>query len=371
MRRIKGTYTHSLRNWPFFEWDSDKVYPLLTRVRHKQGRLKGNMEMLGFVMRNETTWSTLSDDVLKSTEIEGEFLKPDQVRSSVARQLGLKMPGLVKSDRNVDGVVEMMLDATQNYNKKLTRERLFAWHASLFPGGYSGLHKITVGQWRKGNKGPMQVVSGPMGRERIHFEAPDASKVNEEMKLFFFWFNSKLQIDSVIGSAIAHLWFVTIHPFDDGNGRIARALADMLLTRSDDDSQRFYSMSAQIMKERKAYYEILEKTQKGTLEITEWLIWYLNCFDRTLDVTEVRLKSVLKKNHFWDKHQNTEVNERQRRMINRLFDGFEGKLTSGKWAKMNKCSTDTALRDIQDLVKKKVLKQDEAGGRSTGYLLRS
>lgn len=370
MRGIKGTYIHLQKDWPFFVWNSDKLLPLLTRVRHKQGRLKGNMEMLGFVMRSETTLITLSDDVLKSTEIEGEFLNPDQVRSSVARQLGLKVPGLIKSDRNVDGVVEMMLDATQNFNQKLTKERLFAWHASLFPTGYSGMHKITVGQWRQGVKGPMQVVSGPLGRERVHFEAPDAKKVNEEMKLFFFWFNSKQQIDSVIGSAIAHLWFVTIHPFDDGNGRIARALADMLLTRSDDDSQRFYSMSAQIRKDRKAYYEILEKTQKGNLDITEWLMWYLNCLDRALDVTDARLKSVLKKTQFWDKHTKTEINERQRKMINRLFDGFDGKLTSGKWAKMNKCSTDTALRDLQDLVKKKILKQDDAGGRSTGYLLR-
>lgn len=369
MRRITGTYIHLQKHWPEFAWNMEKLLPLLTQVRYKQGRVKGYMEALGLVIRKETTLLTLTADVIKSTEIEGEFLNAEQVRSSVARQLGIKVAGLVKSDRDVDGVVEMMLDATQNYEKKLTKERLFGWHSLLFPSGRSGVHKITVGKWRKGLKGPMQVVSGAMGKERVHFEAPDAARLNEEMKLFLFWFNGTHQMDAVISSAIAHLWFVTIHPFDDGNGRIARALADLLLTKSDDDAQRFYSMSSQIRLERKAYYDILEKTQKGDLNITEWLIWYLNCLDRALDVTDLGLKTVLQKTKFWDVHLKAQVNERQRKMINKLFDGFEGKLTSTKWAKMNKCSADTALRDIQDLMKKKILKSDGAGGRSTGYVL--
>lgn len=370
MRMIGGTYIHLQEGWPGFYWDSDQLLNVLTRVRHKQGLLKGKMEMMGFERQSETTWQTVTDDVLKSTEIEGEFLNPEQVRSSVARQLGMKKPGLIKSDRDVDGVVEMMLDATQNFDKKLNKQRLFGWHAALFPTGYSGMRKITVGSWRTGSKGPMQVVSGVLGKEKVHFVAPDAKRVNEEMKLFFFWFNNKHQIDAVISSAIAHLWFVTIHPFDDGNGRIARALADMLLTRSDGDAHRFYSMSAQIRNERKAYYEILEKTQKGNLDITEWLMWYLKCLERSLDTSEARLKIVLKKTQFWDKHHRIEINERQRKILNMLFDGFEGKLTTGKWAKLCKCSADTALRDIQDLIKKNILKQDASGGRSTGYLIR-
>jgi Fic family protein len=369
MRRINGTYIHLQEEWPAFSWDHEVLLPLLTRVRHKQGRVKGNMEVLGSQAQSEATWLNVSSDVLKSSEIEGELLNADQVRSSVARHLGLKMPGLVKSDRNIDGVVEMMLDATQNFDKKITKERLCSWHSLLFPDGSNSVHKITVGKYRKGVRGPMQVVSGAAGRERVHFEAPDAKRLEQEMKFFMAWMNNWAAFDAVIASAVAHLWFVTIHPFDDGNGRIARALADMLLARSDQDTHRFYSMSAQIRSERKAYYEILEKTQKGNLDITEWLVWYLNCLDRALDATDARLKTVLKKTAFWDKHSRTEVNERQRKVVNKLFDGFEGKLTSTKWAKMTKCSSDTALRDIQDLIKKKILKSDGSGGRSAGYVL--
>lgn len=362
-------YIHLLPKWPDFTWSHEQVLPELSALRHKQGRLKGYMEVLGFVLRNETTLQTLTLDVLKSTEIEGEFLNSDQVRSSIARRLGMDIAGLVPADRNVDGVVEMMLDATQNFQKPLTKERLFAWHASLFPSGRSGLYKITVGDWRDNEKGPMQVVSGAMGKEKVHFEAPEAKRLEKEMKLFLKWLNKKDDLDAVIKSAMAHFWFVTIHPFDDGNGRIARAIADMYLTKADGDQQRFYSMSAQIRLDRKAYYAILEKTQSGSLDITKWLLWYLNCLDKALNVSEKVLKSVLTKTRFWDTHRNTVINERQRVMINKLFDGFDGKLNSSKWAKIAKCSADTALRDIQDLMTKNILKKEAAGGRSTNYVL--
>lgn len=367
MRRI---YIHQQKNWPDFQWDFEAVLPLLSSVRHKQGRLKGYMEGLGFALRSETTLQTLTLDVLKSSEIEGELLNQEQVRSSIARRLGMDIAGLVPADRNVDGVVEMMLDATKNYSKRLDGERLFGWHSALFPAGRSGTHKITVGKWRHNEKGPMQVVSGAMGKEKVHFEAPEADVLKREMKLFFQWFNSQSDPDPVLKSAIAHLWFVTIHPFDDGNGRIARAIADMQLARADGDDQRFYSMSAQIRLDRTAYYTILEKTQKGKLDITEWLLWYLNCLDRALNVTDQSLQTVIRKTKFWDLHTQTHVNERQRLMINKLFDGFTGKLNSSKWAKIAKCSPDTALRDINDLIAKNILEKEEAGGRSTGYVLK-
>lgn len=369
MRRIRPEYIHQLNDWPYFTWDHEAVLPVLSNVRHRQGRLKGYMEVLGFALRNETTLQTLTLDVLKSTEIEGEVLSADQVRSSIARKLGMDIAGLIPADRNVDGVVEMMLDATQNYAGVLSQDRLSGWHSALFPTGRSGVHKITVGDWRTNEKGPMQVVSGAMGKEKIHYEAPEASRLKKEMKSFLAWFNSKQATDAVIKSAIAHLWFVTIHPFDDGNGRIARALADMLLTRADGDRQRFYSMSAQIRLERTLYYEILEKTQRGNLDITKWLLWYLDCLDRALNATDETLQRVLKKTRFWDTHNQTPINERQRLMINKLFDGFNGKLNSSKWAKITKCSADTALRDINDLVQKNVLEKEEAGGRSTSYIL--
>lgn len=368
MRRL--IYIHQQKKWPEFTWDNEFLLPLLIAVRNKQGRLKGYMEHLGFDLRSEATLQTLTTDVLKSSEIEGELLNPDQVRSSIARHLGMEIAGLVATDKDVEGVVEMMLDATQNYKKPLTKNRLFNWHSTLFPSGKSGMHKITVGNWRNNDKGHMQVVSGAIGKEKIHFEAPEADRLNDEMKLFLKWLNDLNTTDNVLRSAIAHLWFVTIHPFDDGNGRIARAIADMQLAKSDEDAQRYYSMSAQIRIERKAYYEILEKTQKGNLDITEWLTWYLNCLDSALNKTDQRLKNVLRKTKFWDANIQTGINERQRTIINKLFDGFDGKLNSSKWAKINKCSPDTALRDINDLIQKNILVKDEAGGRSTNYILK-
>lgn len=362
-------YIYQLKQWPNFTWDNDVALPILLTVRRKQARLQGYMEALGFALQSTTTLQTLTLDVLKSTEIEGEILNPDQVRSSIARKLGMDIVGLVTSDRNVDGVVEMMLDATQNYNKQLTQDRLFGWQSALFPSGRSGLYKITVGKFRDNERGPMQVVSGAMGKEKIHYEAPSAEQLEKEMKLFLKWFNAKDKIDPVIKSAIAHLWFVTIHPFDDGNGRIARAIADMQLAKADEDKHRFYSMSAQIRIERKAYYDILEKSQKGTLDITNWLHWYLKCLDKALNATDEILQRILNKTKFWDKHTDSVINERQRLLINKLFDGFDGKLNSSKWAKIAKCSSDTALRDINDLINKNILEKENAGGRSTTYVL--
>ena len=325
------------------------------------------MEALGFPLRNEAILQTLTQDVLKSSEIEGEILNPDQVRSSIARRLGMDIGALEPADRNVEGVVEMMLDATQKYKSSLTEERLFAWHAALFPTGYSGMSKITVGAWRNG---PMEVVSGPMGKERVHYEAPAAKRLAKEMKVFLKWYNSESDIDPVLKAAIAHFWFVTIHPFDDGNGRIARAIADMSLARSESSSQRFYSMSAQIRKERKTYYDILESSQKqDTGDITPWLKWFLECLGGAFEGADATLATVLKKARFWEKHSATAINERQRIMINRLFDGFFGNLNTSKWAKMQKCSPDTALRDISELLKLGILKKDESGGRSTSYSL--
>jgi Fic family protein len=363
-------YIHQLAKWPNFTWNNEEVIPLLSTVRHKQGRLKGRMEMLGFTLRNETTLQTLTLDVLKSTEIEGELLNPEQVRSSIAKRLGIDTGGLIPATRNVEGVVEMMLDATQNYNKKLTKTRLFDWHAALFPTGRSGMAKITVGKWRTNKKGPMQIVSGAMGKEKIHYEAPDAGQLEKEMELFLKWFNSKTPLDPVIKAAVAHLWFITIHPFDDGNGRIARAIADMQLAKADEDHQRFYSMSAQIQQVRNKYYDILEKIQKGKLDITEWVLWFLNCLNDALDATERVLTKVLTKTKFWDDHANLVMNERQRLLINKFLDGFNGNLTSSKWAKIAKCSADTALRDIQDLVDKNILQKATSGGRSTHYFLK-
>lgn len=363
-------YIHHLKEWPDFKWNHETILPILSNIRHKQGRLAGYMEMLGFALRNETVLQTLTLDVLKSTEIEGEILDPEQVRSSIARRLGMDVAGLVPADRNVEGVVEMMLDATQNYNEALNKDRLFGWHAALFPTGRSGMHKIIVGDWRDNEKGPMQVVSGAMGKEKVHYEAPSADDLEEEMTVFLDWFNSNRSLDAVLKSAVAHLWFVTIHPFGDGNGRIARAIADMQLAKADGDHQRFYSMSAQIRLERNTYYEILERTQKGTLDITEWLEWFLNCLERALNATDDLLKRVLNKTKFWDYHAQTSINERQRLLINQLFDAFTGKLTSSKWAKIAKCSPDTALRDINDLIQKDIFQKESAGGRSTSYVLK-
>ncbi|MGG9970908.1 Fic family protein [Ferruginibacter sp. SUN002] len=363
-------YIHQLNNWPEFTWDQAKIADLLASIRYKQGKLLGRMESLGFALQAEATLKTLTLDVIKSSEIEGELLNVDQVRSSIARRLGMDIAGLIPADRNVEGVVEMMLDATQNYLLPLTDQRLFGWHASLFPTGYSGMYKIIVGNWRDNTKNdPMQVVSGPMGREKIHYEAPGSELLQHEMKQFFEWFNNNNTIDAVIKAAIAHLWFVTIHPFGDGNGRIARAIADMQLARTDNTSQRFYSMSAQIRKERNAYYDILESTQKGSLDITEWIYWFLGCLDRAIDATTENLSTILQKAKFWDKYASTPLNPRQILMLNKLLDGFNGKLNTSKWAKIAKTSQDTALRDIQDLMEKGILIKEEGGGRSTSYKL--
>lgn len=362
-------YIHQLKTWPEFQWDSRKISHLLAEVRHKQGRLLGRMETIGFKLREEATLQTLTLEIIKSNEIEGEILNKDQVRSSIARRLGIEAAGLVLSDRHVEGVVEMMLDATQKYGASLTDERLFGWHAALFPTGRSGIFKISVGEWRDNRNGPMQVVSGPMGREKVHYEAPAAQSLQEEMRRFLVWFNEETDIDPVLKAAIAHLWFVTIHPFDDGNGRIARAIADMQLARADASSQRFYSMSAQIEREKNGYYDTLEMTQKGTLDITLWIEWFLHCLDRAIVNADATLSAIFRKATFWEKIANVPLNPRQHFMTNNLLDDFFGRLTTTKWAKMNKCSADTALRDIQDLIEKGILVKDEAGGRSTGYIL--
>ncbi len=368
-------YIHQLKIWPKFTWDSEKIIPLLGNVRNHQGRLIGRMEMLGFPLRSEAILQTLTLDIVKSSEIEGEILDVAEVRSSIARRLGMDIGGLVSSDRHVDGIVEMMVDAVQNFDKPLTQDRLFGWNASLFPSGRSGMYKITVGAWRSDAQGPMRVVSGAIGRQKVHYEAPEAVRLPMEMDKFLCWFNSAKDLDAVLKAGIAHLWFVTLHPFDDGNGRVARAIADMQLARADGSRDRFYSMSVQIRQERSAYYDILEKTQKNTytvkdgIDITSWLEWFLMCFDRALYITEDTLSGVLKKARFWESCQAGGINERQKEIINKLFDGFEGKLTSSKWAKITKCSQDTALRDIQDLLEKDILRKDPAGGRSTSYSL--
>jgi len=362
-------YIHELPDWPKFQWDQTTLAEKLAAVRHRQGRLIGRMEGLGFPLPSEAVLQTLTQEVLKSSEIEGEILDQDQVRSSIARRLGIDIGGLTPADRHVEGLVEMMLDATQKYKDPLTHERLFAWHAAMFPTGRSGMSKITAGAWRDDKSGPMQVVSGPIGRERVHYQAPAAPRLEAEMESFLEWFYGETAIDPVLKAALAHLWFVTIHPFDDGNGRIARAIADMSLTRSEDSPQRFYSMSAQIRAERNAYYDILEKTQKqDALNVTPWLEWFLSCLNRAFDGAERTLATVLKKAEFWKQHAATAFNNRQRDIVNRLLDGFEGKLTSSKYATIEKTSPDTALRDISDLIERGILAKD-GGGRSTSYSL--
>jgi Fic family protein len=362
-------YIHQLADWPKFTWDQHRLAKQLAAVRHRQGRLIGRMQALGFGLREEAVLATLTEDVLKTSEIEGEILDKREVRSSIARRLGMEAAALPPADRNVEGVVEMMLDATQKFGDPLTAERLFGWHASLFPTGRSGMRKIVVGAWRDDKSGPMQVVSDVEGRERVHYEAPAAGKLDAEMKFFLDWFNGQDDTEPVLKAARAHLWFVTIHPFDDGNGRIARAIADMSLARSEDSPQRFYSMSAQIQLERKTYYDMLETTQKGELDITRWMEWFLGCLDRAFVGTEKTLAAVFRKAEFWKKHSAAPLNDRQRNIINRLLDGFDGKLTSSKWATIEKCSPDTALRDIGNLVERGLLKKDQGGGRSTSYSL--
>ena len=362
-------YIYQKAKWPHFQWDNESLISIISKVRNLQGKLIGQMESVGFALKSEAFLQTLTLDVLKSSEIEGELLEPEQVRSSIARHLGMDISGLIQSDRNVDGVVEMMLDATQKFEEPLTKERLFDWHASLFPTGKNGMYQLIVGGWRDDKLGAMQVVSGAMGKEKVHFQAPDATQIEYEMDLFLEWFNNEKKLEPVLKAAIAHFWFVTVHPFEDGNGRIARALTDLLLARADESSQRFYSMSAQIRVERKEYYLVLEKSQKGNLDITPWLDWFFNCLLNSLNQTNHILARVLNKHFFWLENNNIQLNERQKVMLNKLLDGFDGKLTSSKWAKIMKCSADTSLRDITDLINKNLLRKELAGGRSTNYEL--
>jgi len=363
-------YIHQLPEWSNFHWSSEALAGPLAEIRHRQGRLLGRMEGLGFPLQKEAELETLTLDVLKSSEIEGESLDEDQVRSSIARRLGMDIAGAVPTDRYIEGVVEMMLDATQHYDKPLTDDRLCGWHAALFPTGRSGMRKIIAGAWRDDASGPVQVVSGPVGQEIVHYEAPAAALLPKEMGAFISWANNPSDTtDPVLKAALAHLWFVTIHPFDDGNGRIARAIADWQLARSEHSSQRFYSMSAQILRERSDYYDMLEYAQTGSLDVTQWMEWFLACLGRACQGTEATLAMVLRKARFWEKHARAPLNERQRDIVNRLLDGFEGKLTTTKWASIERCSHDTALRDIQGLMEHGLLRKDSGGGRSTSYLL--
>lgn len=356
-------------DWPALTWDERTLARPLAYVSREQGRLLGKMEALGFELRSEAHLRTLTEDVVKSSEIEGEKLERDQVRSSLARRLGMDAGGLVPADRNVEGVVEMLLDATGNYVEALTEERLFAWHSSLFPTGRSGMRKIRVGSWRVDSEGPMQVASGPLGREKVHYEAPPADRVPDEMAKFLRWFEQPGDMDPLFIAGLAHLWFVMIHPFDDGNGRIARAIADMALARSEKTGQRFYSMSAQIRREHKGYYDTLEWTQKGELDVTRWQDWFLTCLLRAIEGAEETLGAVLDKARFWERFAKEPLNARQIKVMNKLLDGFEGKLTTSKWAKIAKCSQDTAHRDILGLIDRGALQKDSGGGRSTSYSL--
>ena len=362
-------YIHECPEWPRFTWHQREIVEPLAAVRHQQGRLIGRMEALGFELRQEAILRTLTQNAVKTSRIEGENLDEEQVRSSVARHLGMEIAGLKQPGAQVEGVVEMMLDATNRYDQALTAERIFAWQAALFPTGRSGLRSIRVGSWRDDARGVMQVVSGPIGRERVHFEAPAADRLAKEMQRFLDWFNARPETDEVLKAGLAHLWFVTLHPLGDGNGRVARALADMLLARSEKTSQRFYSMSAQIERQRSDYYSALEQAQKGPLDVTEWMQWFLRCLSRAIDGAENTLRSVLKKALFWDSVSHLPLNARQRKMLNRLHDGFKGKLTTSKWAKMCKVSNDSALRDISELIAHGVLVRGRAGGRSTSYEL--
>jgi Fic family protein len=359
-------YIHEQKNWPKFTWDAETISTLLGEVRHRQGKIVGQMQALGFRIQEETMLKALTLDVIKSSEIEGELLNPEQVRSSIARRLGIEMAGALKAERDVEGIVEMMLDATQQFNAPLTAERLFDWHAALFPTGRSGIYKIKTADWRDG---VMQVSSGPNGKEIIHFEAPAASKVPIEMTAFLDWIEEERNLDPVLKAGIAHLWFVTIHPFDDGNGRMARAITDLLLARADKTPQRFYSMSAQIQAERNHYYNILASTQKGSLDITPWLLWFLDCLMHSMEQTDEIIAKTMARAQFWEKHKETLFNARQQKIVQLLLDDFYGNLKVSKYAKITKTSTDTALRDLQDLVKKDVLEQ-QGSGRSTSYVLK-
>jgi Fic family protein len=359
-------YIYEHRNWTKFTWQDKSINVVFGEVRLMQGKIIGQMNTLGFSAKEEATLTALTLDVVKSSEIEGELLNYDQVRSSIARRLGINTSGLVPSNRHIEGVVEMMLDATQRHTSPLTEKRLFGWHAALFPTGFSGPYKIEVGRYRTGE---MQVVSGAMGKEKVHYEAVKPELVKAEMDKFLDWFNNDNSLDLVLKAAIAHFWFIIIHPFDDGNGRVGRAITDMLLARAEDSSERFYSMSSQILIERKQYYEVLQKVQHSTGDITEWLEWFLHCLKNAMLATENTTQKIMYKAEFWKLHERTPINERQRLVLNKLFDGFEGKLQTSKWAKITKTSTDTALRDIKDLVEKGILQQTNEGGRNANYEL--
>lgn len=363
-------WIHEHPNWTQFTWDLETLSSHLADIRYRQGRLFGRMENLGFSLQLEARLKMLTDDVLSSSAIEGEILNPIEVRSSIARRLHLEIAGMVPTTPHVDGVVEMMLDATQHCSKPMTAERLYGWHAALFPTGRSGMHKITVGQWRTPDAGPMQVVSGSMGREKIHYEAPAAARLDQEMDVFLSWCTTEQRIDPVLKAGVAHFWFVTIHPFEDGNGRMARALGDLFLAQADGSPERFYSLSRQIEAERKSYYATLEAQQRDSSDITLWLDWFLNCLDRALTHSESALRSILFKAHLWDALNARGVNERQRFVINRMLEeSFKGFMNTSKYAKMAKCSNDTALRDIQDLKARSIFLQNTGGGRSTSYRL--
>ena len=364
------TYIYELPEWPEFTWNAQALAKVLAAVRHKQGKHLGKMEALGFELRTEASLTALTNEIVKSSAIEGEDLATDEVRSSIARKLGLDVAGLPKPGREVEGIVEMMLDATQNFGQPLTAERLYGWHAALFPTGRSGMVRITVGAWRTGEAGPMQVVSGPMGKERVHFLAPEADLLEGEMEHFLDWFNRSSDIDPVLKAAVAHLWFVTIHPFDDGNGRIARAIADMALSRADESKDRFYSMSSGIEAQRREYYIRLESAQRGSLDITSWLTWFLECLDRAIDASDTMLGSVLHKARLWQRINTKSVNDRQRKIINRMLEHvWQGHLNTSKYARLTQCSADTALRDIRELLERGILLKNEGGGRSTSYRL--
>lgn len=359
-------YLYEYKNWTAFTWQDKAINVVFGEVRLMQGKIIGQMNALGFSAKEEATLTALTLDVVKSSEIEGEMLNYDQVRSSIARRLGINTAGLVPGNRHIEGIVEMMLDATQHHTLPLTEKRLFGWHAALFPTGHSGPYKIEVGRYRTGK---MQIVSGAMGKEKLHYEAVKPGLVKKEMSRFLNWFNNDNSLDPVLKAAIAHFWFIVIHPFDDGNGRIGRAITDMLLARSEGSGERFYSMSSQILAERKRYYEVLQKVQHSTGGITEWLDWFLHCLKNAMLATENTTEKILHKAEFWKLHEHTPINERQRLMLNKLFDGFEGKLQTSKWAKIAKTSTDTALRDIKDLVEKGILQQTDEGGRNASYEL--
>ncbi len=369
MQRMNNIYIHEKDNWTNFTWNEKLVSKKLAETRNLQGRLLGKMESLGFDLQNEAVLNTITLEIVKSSEIEGEILDLEQVRSSVARRLGIAIAGAIESERHIDGIVEMMLDATQRYDLPITKERLFGWHSSLFPTGWSNMYKIIVADWRKDTTGPMQVISGAMGKEKVHFEAPSSDRIDSEIETLIHWIELQNDIDPVLKSAIVHLWFITIHPFEDGNGRITRAITELLLARSDNSVKRFYSMSSQIRMERQQYYEILEKTQKGNSEITEWILWFLECLINSFESTSELLSKILLKAEFWKINTKTILNERQHKMLNKLLDGFDGKLTTSKWGKICKCSQDTALRDIKDLIKKEILQKEKSGGRSTNYKL--